>query len=1229
MTEQFKASQDVLSSLLHDVQVRAGDKFTMERIVDVDAVTLEVLVQDRASGNRFIARIYHVDKSAWVKVKEAWMQAAKPLHKPPSFLPQPSYGLKVLGDSLAHIGAFLPGYDLATYLHYVKRCRVDFSVRLVANLLRYLEALEKLGIGHYQIRPSQVWMSHQGPILLRNNGLHPFEDAVAHLDGLAPLRDLTYAAPEQIQGGDQNAATDVYLIGLLLFEMVTGRPPFVGDAAAVRDGHLNKGLPNPGSLNKDVGVGLTRILVKALAKNPAHRFQSLAEFKSTLALMLPAAERVRLNQSQQKLRIGEQEKVKVHKQLAQAKQLCDQKKVQEALKTVEAILMAVGPYDPALKFYQQIWNAVHLGTVKKALQTAQKHVQDQQPMAALVAVHHALSYMPTQPQALEMQNKIMTSLPPLPAGWRQVLPLADVLAKAEALQAANRTDAAQQLWTMVVLATAEQPDNPQRQKAMRALQGGGVSSSAAAMSPFDDDLDATVQVSDFDGPAPESPLAEPEEEALPSLDIAGFDDDENLGLADDDLPAASFDEPPATSPPRPPTPPSTSQGVSQTAPPAPAAKQTPPSTPNTPDYDHFDEDEDLLGMPPDEPPAKQPPAASAKQEKPIQADKSQHKSGGKSKLLLVAIVVGAVIIVAAGIFGFLAYRNAQENALFRQQMTAANNLESQGDLDGALAIWQQLRSEYPDRSAAEEGYRTLSYRIDARKEQLTKAITNAQQYFEDGVITDDSGENALAYLAQVFRIEPDHGQGKALLEQIRQQESARIQSLWDEEKYAEAKAAYDELAAIDPIFHDEAFQAQVDDWTFENIVKPGLSKLDRAIQRERWEEAFEITEDLRDQMRDPYVVNERWDLLMEDYQQQLQVAEEAGETETMLSLLEVMTRIRPDDIDLADRRNRLNRDYNHAKIMELEAAVSSALDAGRYVSAGKQAFALKNLDSENQVAESALAAVRRKFEDRIAASKASDPRETLKLYDQLISVFNWKNYRQERSALAKSLASFERLAKQVKSQSVTDYQRTKKAVDDFLASHTRFAAEPLYREVQNFAKELEAEHRRLQTMLAWESSAERDIGKSYVDILNRLKREKSFAFPYAQSVHRRLIDKYQQRIDNYAGKVILVIRGANNLPRESGAFRRAPDSFVELNHAGQTFKTGVVDNDENPQWDYTCNIDAEAGKPLVFKVFNQKSRGRTEQIGALRLERVPPSGRKLEMKSSDGWSLIIDVRRER
>ncbi len=152
--------------------------------------------------------------------------------------------------------------------------------RLFSQLADALDYAHSKGVIHRDLKPSNALMDARGDLFLSDFGIAKLLESSAQFTGTgAMVGTPAYMSPEQAQGQKVDQRTDIYALGIILYEMVTGRVPFEAETPlAVILKHLNEPLPLPTALKPDLSPAIERVLLKALAKNPEDRFATMGEF---------------------------------------------------------------------------------------------------------------------------------------------------------------------------------------------------------------------------------------------------------------------------------------------------------------------------------------------------------------------------------------------------------------------------------------------------------------------------------------------------------------------------------------------------------------------------------------------------------------------------------------------------------------------------------------------------------------------------------------------------------------------------------------------------------------------------------------------------------------------------------------------------------------------------------------------------------------------------------------
>jgi serine/threonine-protein kinase len=174
------------------------------------------------------------------------------------------------------------------------RLSPERAMSLTADICAALDFSHRNGIVHRDVKPGNVMITPQGTVKVMDFGIaRAVSDSAATMTSTAAvIGTAQYLSPEQARGESVDARSDVYSAGCLLYELVTGTPPFTGDSpVAVAYQHVREDPRTPSSINPAIPPELDAILLKAMSKNPANRYQSAADMRADL-LRAVAGQRV-------------------------------------------------------------------------------------------------------------------------------------------------------------------------------------------------------------------------------------------------------------------------------------------------------------------------------------------------------------------------------------------------------------------------------------------------------------------------------------------------------------------------------------------------------------------------------------------------------------------------------------------------------------------------------------------------------------------------------------------------------------------------------------------------------------------------------------------------------------------------------------------------------------------------------------------------------------------------
>ncbi len=173
------------------------------------------------------------------------------------------------------------GITLKKYIEKKSRLSVKEAVSIAIQVAMGLEAAHNNGIIHRDIKPQNIMISKEGKVKVTDFGIA--KAATSNTITSNVRGSVHYTSPEQARGGYSDAKSDIYSLGITLFEMLTGRVPFNGDTTvAIAIKHIQEELPSPVEYNDEIPISVEKIVLKCCQKSPDRRYQNAAELIADL-----------------------------------------------------------------------------------------------------------------------------------------------------------------------------------------------------------------------------------------------------------------------------------------------------------------------------------------------------------------------------------------------------------------------------------------------------------------------------------------------------------------------------------------------------------------------------------------------------------------------------------------------------------------------------------------------------------------------------------------------------------------------------------------------------------------------------------------------------------------------------------------------------------------------------------------------------------------------------------
>ncbi len=191
---------------------------------------------------------------------------------------------------------YVHGEDLKQLIRKVGRLSAGQAILVAKQVCEGLEEAHRLGVVHRDLKPQNIMVDQEGNARIMDFGIARSLHARGITGAGVMIGTPEYMSPEQVEGKEVDQRSDLYSLGVILYEMVTGRVPFEGDTPfTIGIKHKSEIPRDPKDLNPQIPEDLSRLILKCLEKDKEKRYQSAGELRSGLSKMedgIPTAEKI-------------------------------------------------------------------------------------------------------------------------------------------------------------------------------------------------------------------------------------------------------------------------------------------------------------------------------------------------------------------------------------------------------------------------------------------------------------------------------------------------------------------------------------------------------------------------------------------------------------------------------------------------------------------------------------------------------------------------------------------------------------------------------------------------------------------------------------------------------------------------------------------------------------------------------------------------------------------------
>jgi len=208
------------------------------------------------------------------------------------------YDLGKDGDTKYISMEYVPGEDLKTTIKRMGPLTIGKAISVAKQVCEGLAEAHRLGVIHRDLKPRNIMVDREGNARIMDFGIAISHEVKEITDSRIILGTPHYMSPEQVSGKPTDLRSDIYSLGIIMFEMVTGQVPFDGDTTiSIALKHRNEQPPDPGEINYRIPDDLSHLILKCLEKDKEKRYQSANEVLLDLNKIedeIPTTERIQI-----------------------------------------------------------------------------------------------------------------------------------------------------------------------------------------------------------------------------------------------------------------------------------------------------------------------------------------------------------------------------------------------------------------------------------------------------------------------------------------------------------------------------------------------------------------------------------------------------------------------------------------------------------------------------------------------------------------------------------------------------------------------------------------------------------------------------------------------------------------------------------------------------------------------------------------------------------------------